>query len=360
MGLGTLLVRADACPEIGTGHVMRCLALAQAWQDCGGNVVYAMANSTPAIQQRLYAENCRIVSVAGCAGTDEDAAFTFDLAQRLGAQCVVLDSYNFGSEYQHRLQNNCWTLVCLDDEGRCEYYSADIVLNQNLTADPAWYRNCRPGVQLLLGTFFCILRREFNPWREFRREVRSNACNILVTLGGNPPEKLISDIICALSSIKLEGLSTVVALGSSSTNDGSNERHAAQFPGKLVIQRNVLDMATLMKDADVAISAAGSTCWELCLLGLPTVVFDVASNQTPVALELQKRKCALYAGSGGDKLNVSGLAKTVEALLYSPELRRTLSSHSRKLVDGLGVQRVISAIQGIGCEAEFAVRAANQ
>lgn len=356
MGLGTLLVRADASPEIGTGHVMRCLALAQAWQDEGGEVVYAVANCMSAMQQRLRSEKCRLVSVAGRPGSAEDATFTRELATELGAHCVVLDSYNFDSEYQLRLRKNSWTLLCLDDDGRCENYCADIVLNQNITANRGWYRNCPPDAQLLLGTSFCMLRREFGRWRSFRREIRDKASNILVTLGGNPPAHSVSDIVEALSAIEFDSLNVVIAVGASAHDD---DKRRAAFPGKLVVRKNVLDMAALMKEADVAISAAGSTCWELCLLGLPTVLLDLASNQTPIALELERRNCALYAGSG-EKLDIAKLAATVKALSCSPELRKALSLGCRELVDGMGAQRVLSAVQGETRMPEDAGRAVLQ
>ena len=357
MGLGTILIRADASPEIGTGHVMRCLALAQAWQDRGGNVVFAMANSMPAIQQRLWSEHCHIVAVAQRAGSHEDAAFTRHLAQELAAQCVVLDSYGFDAEYQRLLHHDVWTLVCLDDEGRAENYNADIVLNQNITATPSWYRKRRSGTQLLLGPSFCLLRREFDPWRGFRRETVGDAHHILVTLGGSPPAEIIRKIVESLSAAESEDLRVAIVLGGSLEH--GSDQYAAGFRGELIVHRNVLDMAPLMKAADIAISAAGSTCWELCLLGVPMVLLDVAGNQTPVALELEKRKCAMYAGSA-NSFTVSGLAETVTALMGSPMLRERLSLRSRQLVDGLGAQRVIGAIQEMSCPAGLALRAVHQ
>lgn len=358
MGLGTLLVRADASPEIGTGHVMRCLALAQAWQDAGGEVVYAMSSTTPSAQQRLLSEGCSLVAVPAHPGTAEDAAFTCELAHRVVARCVVVDSYEFGSEYQRHLQRDSWMLVCLDDEGRCEYYSADIVLNQNVTANANWYRNCRPGTQLLLGTSFCLLRREFNSWQQFKRKVKDHVHKILITLGGSPPAGLVSGVVESILAINLGDVGEVVVLGAST---GSHEisEWRAKFAGKLAIQKDISDMATLMTEADMAISAAGSTCWELSLLGVPTVLLDVASNQTSVALELEKRRCALYAGDG-NKLDHSKLARTVEALLQSFELRKDISSRSRQLVDGLGSQRVLSALRGARPGVSFALQVANQ
>ena len=99
-----------------------------------------------------------------------------------------------------------------------------------------------------------------------------------------------------------------------------------------------------MADADVAISAAGITCWEMCLLGLPAVLIDVAENQTPVAHELERQGVAIHAGSRR-QVTPEDIAARLKLLLAAPERRAAMSERGRKLVDGCGAERVVSTMQ---------------
>jgi spore coat polysaccharide biosynthesis predicted glycosyltransferase SpsG len=110
-----------------------------------------------------------------------------------------------------------------------------------------------------------------------------------------------------------------------------------------------------MAEADIAISAAGSTCWELCLLGLPPVLLDLADNQTPVALALERQGCAIYGGSARS-ICVSDLAALTESLLTSQEARQSMSHRLRQLVDGLGAERVVSRMLAIARDPILAVK----
>ncbi len=134
MNAGALLIRADASPDIGTGHVMRCMALAQAWQDAGGRALFAATSITPAIKNRLSLEWCELVAVSATAGSLQDAQETIGIAKSCGAEWIVVDGYHFGQEYQRDLKSAGRKVLFLDDYGHAQTYSADFVLNQNLSA----------------------------------------------------------------------------------------------------------------------------------------------------------------------------------------------------------------------------------
>ncbi len=344
MSIGTLLVRADASVAIGTGHVMRCLALAQAWQDVGGRVVFAMAERTDAIQNRLSAESCEIASIASKAGTVEDAAQTVALASQHNCEWIVVDGYPFTAKYQADLKSADCKVLFLDDYGQAQHYSADFILNQNASANAVLYTKREPGTRLLLGTRYCLLRREFARWQQWQREI-SPACNhLLILMGGSDPENITARAIEAFVSTELKQMTATVVIGGSNPNFEALGKLAAES-GKITVRRDASDIGELMAAADLAISAAGTTCWELCLLGLPTLLIDVAENQTEVAKELDRRGCAIRVGDR--RVRFDEIACQMKRVAASQELRLSLSRCSRELVDGKGAARVVSVLCGL-------------
>ena len=139
----SLLVRTDASITIGTGHVMRCLALAQAWQQARGNAIFVMAESTASIEARLRIGNIKVERLCATPGSSDDVTRTCDVARREQADWIVVDGYRFDSAYQKALRAAGMKVLFIDDNGEASPYSADLILNQNLHASEAMYRLAR-------------------------------------------------------------------------------------------------------------------------------------------------------------------------------------------------------------------------
>src|SRR5205807_6218473 len=122
----TLLVRADANVSIGTGHVMRCLALGQAWQDAGGVTVFAMSGQSSSLRNRLEGEGFVIEQIKGEPGSVDDCRHCVQLVSRLNPRWVVLDGYHFSGDYQRRLKDTGSRLLVIDDTGHAQCYWADV------------------------------------------------------------------------------------------------------------------------------------------------------------------------------------------------------------------------------------------
>jgi len=323
---------------------MRCLALAQAWQDSGGTVVFAMAESTPAIDARLRSEGMEIFSLKSCPNSIQDAQNLVALARHHQATWVVVDGYRFNSAYQYNLKNAGLKLLFVDDLGQCEHYFADLVLNQNVHAREQMYASREAYTRLLIGPRFAMLRQDFRRWSNWRREIALHGLKVLVVMGGSDPDNVTATVLQALGKVEIDGLEVIAVLGGSNPHVDFLEGFASQSP-PIRFHRDAANMPELMAWADIAVSAAGSTCAEMCLLGLPAILLHLAENQTPVAEELGRRQAAIHLGSS-KQVTVAEIGEEVRSLLLSMELRVSLSQRSRELLDGKGAERVTAAICG--------------
>jgi UDP-2,4-diacetamido-2,4,6-trideoxy-beta-L-altropyranose hydrolase len=328
---------------MGTGHAMRCLGLAQAWQDAGGKATFVTTSDVPAFKARLEADGIGVASLDLQAGGEDDSQHTIELMHELDAGWLMLDGYHFTSSYQRAIKDSGLDLLLVDDNGDADHYYADLVLNQNLHAHENLYSKRESYTRLLLGTRYALLRREFLKWREWKRVIRPLGRKVLVTLGGSDPDNITLRVMRALEQVPVDGIEAVVVVGSSNSHQEELETAArsANFP--IRIETNVTNMSELMAVADVAISAGGSTCWELAFMGLPSVVLIVADHQRAVAERLHMSGSAVNLGWHRD-CSVSEMAKTLRWMLQTPRVLARMADRGQQLVDGFGSQRIVQAM----------------
>ena len=311
-GGGLLVVRTDATPAMGLGHAMRCLALAQAHRDAGGEVVFAMADPPEPFAARLAAESIAVRPGA-------TAAETAAIAHAAAADWVVVDGYHLGPEYEAALAR----VLRIDDHDAD--HDADLILRQGLGA--------REGERVLAGPRYALLRREFRRWAGGDRAVSERVRRVLVTLGGGDPGPVVDTVLAALTREDLEVQWITGPL---------NPRRDAP-PGVEVVV-DATDMPERMQWADLAVTAAGSTSWELARVGTPQVAIELADNQRPVARALAEHGIAVRAGWHAD-LDVATLARAIDGL--TEERRAEMSRRGRAAIDGQGAVRVLEAM-GLG------------
>lgn len=336
-----ILIRVDASTQIGTGHVMRCLALAQAWQDTQGQPIFVMATSVPALEERLTSEGMEVVHLTVEPGSLDDAEKTAALAHQFEAHWVVVDGYHFKGEYQQILKQSKLRVLFLDDYGHTEHYYADVVLNQNISAEEEWYQNREPYTQLLLGTRYALLRQEFRQWQGWQRTIPPVAKKVLVTLGGADPDNVTLKVIQALQLVEVAELEAVVIVGGSNPHYETLEIAVQDSRVPIRLERNVTNMPELMAWADVAISAGGSTCWELAFMGLPSILLILAENQRAIAPELDRQGVIINLSWHQD-VAIEQIGLALQELIADRRKRETMSKKGRELVDGNGARRVVS------------------
>jgi UDP-2,4-diacetamido-2,4,6-trideoxy-beta-L-altropyranose hydrolase len=341
MPLGTLLLRTDAGPGLGTGHLMRCLALAVGWQRRGGRACFALGGGDAAVASRITGAGCEIQWLGEPPGSPADAVATAWLAQRLEAAWVVVDGYHFDDAFEATVRSAGSPVLAVDDDGHAAHEAADILLNGNLHAIRLPVAQ-RPRGRALLGPAFALLRGEFTGWQNWERQFSPESRRALATFGGSDPARATERAVAGLRCVATP-LEARIVVGALNPRRLAVEGAIAAEPRHhLTLLVDVTQMAPQMAWADIAITAAGSTCWELACLGVPMVAGSVAANQVPIAASLAEAGIAdlvdWHAG-GAD-----AVAARIEALLADVPRRRVMSSRARALVDGRGVERTIDAL----------------
>lgn len=338
-----ILIRADAGTRIGTGHIMRCLALAQAWRRSGGEATFVMATESPVLERRLRDSGMDIRHINVALGSQEDVQQTLSLAKKIGVYWLVVDGYHFDATYQQAIKGAGYRLLFIDDYGHADHYYADIVLNQNISADDSLYTNREPYTRLLLGTKYILLREEFLAWKDWQREVPEVARKILVTLGGGDPDNVTLKVINAINKLEMEGLEIKVVIGPANPHIASLKEVIDLSPFTFHLLSSIKNMPELMAWADMAVSAGGSTCWELAFIGVPAIIVVLAENQRRIAEELDQAGAAVNTGFY-DAVEPAKIAEALKRLLFKGDKRAAMSNRARKLVDGKGKERIVEIL----------------
>jgi UDP-2,4-diacetamido-2,4,6-trideoxy-beta-L-altropyranose hydrolase len=336
--VGTLLIRADASVAVGTGHVMRCLALAQAWQDSGGDAVFATAEIPPAIEHRLTGEGFSIARIPMPGGGSEDADATVNLAREHGAVWVVIDGDRFDGAFIQRVKSGGAGVLLIDDFAARESFPADLIVNPNLDATAEPYRKAGAVAPLLLGERYVMLRREFAAWRG-ERTFPERADKILVTLGGSDPENLTPKIAAALAQLPSCEITVIAGPG----YPHLRELEQASAPNVRIVF-DARNMRELMEQTDLAVIAGGGTLWELLYMGCAVLSYARNPVQSSVVEELAKKGVVRNLGATRD-FDGSALVTAVEELRRSQKLREQMANNGRLVVDGKGATRVLQALR---------------
>ena len=338
-----LILRNDANVAVGTGHVMRCLALAQAWQDEGGRAVFAMAELPASLRRRLLSEGMEVVNLTVSPGSAHDAKAVIDSCRERGASWVIVDGYQFDADYQRALKSANLRLLLIDDNGRAGHYSADLVLNQNAHAREDLYSDREAQTRLLLGTRYVMLRREFQSWRNWKRKIAPVARKILVTMGGSDPDNVTARVIEALSLVQLDGLEVRIVAGCSNPHFELLQQLAGRGRGSVQLLKDVSNMPELMAWAEITIIAAGGTLWEALFMGCSVMSYARNSIQQASVAELD-RAGAVFDLGHPQASNAATLASVLAGLAASYKDRLRMCARGREQVDEKGAARTCQVL----------------
>jgi len=340
-----LVVRADGWKAIGAGHLMRCLALAHEWRQQGGTVTFVTHCDSDALAARLAAGCDELVRLLAPPPSPADLPLLAAVLGRYPGAPVVLDGYGFDATYHDRVRVGGHPLLVIDDHAHLPSYNATWVLNQNAVASPELYRRLGSSATLLLGPSFSLLRGEFAAYQDWTRPRTDVARRVLVTLGGSDPDNVTAVALRAAAAAAAgspDATVRVIAGHSNPNVDDLRALAAALSPACEVVQ-GADDMPAQMVWADLAISAAGTTSWELAYMQLPALLITTADNQGTNAAALERRGVARDMGRPDAEL-AERVARAMAPLMSSRAIRARMARAGRALVDGRGAGRVVAAL----------------
>jgi len=337
-GIPTLYIRADADSKIGMGHVMRSMSIARAWRQEGGVTYFITDCRHRPLLDRIRNEGINLVQLKASKTDAADLRMSLEwihTATEPGRDdWVVLDGYHFTGDYQKSVIDAGFSLLVIDDINHLPNYHAHILLNQNINAPLLEYR-CDPKTVLLLGSQYVLMQPEFHIWASQRRDIVKYPKIILITMGGGDPNGITEKALMAINRLNDPSIEVSVVVG-------AFKKNLPDIPVafKCRFYHDVDNMARLMARADMAITAAGSTCWELAYMGIPSITIAASENQKSVAQKLDD--LGIFETLGWwEMIGEDEFVSEIASLISNHEKRRYMSERASALVDGKGTQRVL-------------------
>jgi len=360
-------IRVDATANIGTGHFMRCLTLADELKGHGAQIRFISRDLPPHLRNMLEAKNMEFAALtigdsqqnadelahSAWLGTSQslDAQATLDALADHTWDWVIVDHYALDARWESAVRKCIKQIMVIDDIADRQH-DCDVLLDQNFYADmeTRYFDKVPTHCLQLLGPRYALLRDEFKQLRAQQKPRTGEVKKILIFFGGVDADNYTGLAIEALRGLDATALHVDVVIG-------------AQHPDREAIMQACVThgfschvqttrMAELMAEADLAIGAGGTATWERCCLGLPTIAFCVAENQRKQIADAAVAGL-LYAPASNDEF-VTVVRRHTQALLENQSLLKCISKTAMKAIDGKGISRAIGKMGVSGIEIRLA------
>lgn len=361
-----VVFRTDASLDIGTGHVMRCMTLADALRERGASSCFVCRPHPGNLIELISERGYRVMELPITQGDrvyhattrDQESAYrswlgvhweadaeqTLSLLQNESVDWLIVDHYALDARWERSLRPSCRHLLVVDDLADRQH-DCDLLLDQNLGRQAADYLGLVPeGCSVLAGPQYALLRPEFSTLRPYSLARRKPPAllHLLISMGGVDKDNFTARILDALAASPLPADCRItIVMGLHAPWIKQVRRKAAVLPWSTEVLVNVPDMARLMSDSDLAIGAAGTTAWERCCLGLPTLTAVLSENQRPGALALQQAGATLLIGND---LDLASELKERNSMLRRPGCLEKIIDASSAVTDGAGISHLVHAL----------------
>ncbi len=349
-----VVFRVDASSQIGTGHIMRCLTLAEYLKNDGIDISFICRKNSGNLRDKIIKKGFRLFELEppGKPRHDdklfhsnwlevtqkEDAEQCKQILEKIKTDWLVVDHYALDHEWESDLKHLCTNIMVIDDLAD-RNHNCDLLVDQTFGRIAEHYIDLVPkDCTLLVGSEYSLLRPEFSEWRSYSMERRSqvNLKNLLIAMGGVDFENHTEEVLTKLDSCALPyDLNITVVLGRHYPHLESLKMRVERSKHTINIQVDVENIAEIMANSDLAIGAAGSMSWERCCLGLPTIQIITAENQKFLAEKLSKINASLLVNENN----------SLESLINNAtKWMQDVSISTAKITDGTGSLKVASQI----------------
>lgn len=360
----TIIFRTDASQQIGSGHVMRCLTLADELRQHGANIRFICrehpGNLISLIEDKEYlvirlpqheneiVEARQDIAHAAWLGVlwEHDATDVIAAVKNLKPNWLIVDHYAIDHRWEKELHPHVNKIMVIDDLAD-RHHDCDLLLDQNLYQSMnTRYDNLIPKTcQKLLGPPYALLRSEFTAARKNLRQRNGDIKRVLVSFGGVDPTNETAKALQALANATLPPLYIDVVVGGGNIHKKQIQNFCAAH-NNFHYHCQINNMAELMTAADLAIGGGGSTTWERCLLGLPTITIVLANNQSEATIAVENAGATLNLGWHED-VTVSKIYMAVSYALANPVMLSEMSQNGLLLMGNTGVRDSSSVIKHI-------------
>ena len=347
-----IFIRVDSGVEIGAGHAMRCLSLAQALKKMNFELCF-ISKKTKGNISKLFMDNGFTVyyiqdnysksKKKEIIKNDANQTAKIIIKHQAESSWILVDHYDLDFKWEKSLRKYVNKIIVIDDLAR--KHDSDLLLDQNYNENlKTRYNKLVPRKCIkLLGPKYALLRNEFSVLRKIVKP-RKNFKRILISFGGSDPTNETEKVLSAIKILKTKKQfrkEVDVTISNSNKNKYKIKQLCNSIPNAKFYQ-NVYNVGELMYKADLAVGAGGSSTWERFCLGLPAIVSIVADNQKETTKALAKKECLINVGSAKN-LSVKKYVEIFENL--DIKKLQNISKNSLKVVDGKGSVRVAKKIR---------------
>ncbi|MBD2002376.1 MULTISPECIES: UDP-2,4-diacetamido-2,4,6-trideoxy-beta-L-altropyranose hydrolase [Cyanophyceae] len=336
------IVRADASIKIGTGHIMRCLALAEALPKTECKVTFICRNLPETLRELIEKKGFLVhylpetgyrYETISQTDWEIDVKQTIDCISKKHQQIdwLIVDNYELDYRWELQLRPYVEKIMAIDDLANRQH-DCDLLLDQNFYKNlQTRYDNLVPaGCEKLLGPKYALLRPEFKQVRQHLRSRDGTVKRILVSFGGSDATNETTKALLAIASLNRPDIAVDVVVGASNPYREPVRQMCAKIPNANFYCQ-VTNMAELMAIADLAIAAGGTTTWERCFLGLPSITIAIAQNQLETTAAVASAGATWHLGWCSD-VSVQDLTKIIQQALLNPSLLKEMSRRAIKLM----------------------------